>query len=46
MNKIDYMIQLSYVKGTGVKAITGKYSCAYLRSLLLKQLKALYNKEC
>jgi len=46
MNKIDYMIQLSYVKGKGKRKVMGKFKSSYLRSLSLKQLKKLYNKEC
>ena len=46
MNKLDYMIQLSYVKGTGKGAVMGKYDTSYLKSLSLKQIKALYNEEC
>ena len=46
MNKLDYMIQLSYVKGTGNRAVMGKYDISYLKSLSLKQIKALYNEEC
>jgi len=46
MNRLDYMIQLLYSKGTGNRRVTRKYGIRFLRSQSLKQLAELYNKEC
>ena len=39
MNKIDYMIQLSYVKGKGKRKVMGKFKSSYLSCFKDKLLK-------
>lgn len=43
MDKLDIMIQLSYIKNDD--GITGKYSYSFMKTLTRKQLLELLNKE-